>query len=129
MAAKKKAGRPRKTLTEDEKVQLEALAAALNSEQIADFFGIGRSTFYDMMERDEDISGRYKRGRAKAIAGVAGNLITQARNGNTSAAIFYLKTQAGWKEQTQEESTDAQPMTFHFSVNQAVDEIKVTNAT
>ena len=38
---------------------------------------------------------------------MAKNLIVQANSGNTAAAIFYLKTQAGWKETTRQELTGA----------------------
>ena len=33
-----------------------------------------------------------------AIADVATSLYEQAKNGNIQAAKFYLKTQAGWRE-------------------------------
>jgi hypothetical protein len=37
-------------------------------------------------------------GKAETIAKVAGSLVKKALNGDTTSAIFYLKTQAGWKE-------------------------------
>jgi hypothetical protein len=37
-------------------------------------------------------------GRAEMIAKVAGNLVQKALSGDTTCAIFYLKTQAGWRE-------------------------------
>jgi hypothetical protein len=92
------AGRPRKVLTDEQRGELETLAALLNQDQIADYFGMGRTTFYEMMERDHDISERYKRGKSKAIGSVARGLLQKARDGDTASAIFYLKTQAGWKE-------------------------------
>ena len=92
------AGRPRKTLTEDQRAQVEALAAYLSQDQIADYFGITRPTFAAMIERDADISLRYKRGKAKAIGAVAQGLLQKARGGDTASTIFYLKTQAGWRE-------------------------------
>ncbi|GHE00910.1 hypothetical protein U879_13605 [Defluviimonas sp. 20V17] len=81
-----------------QKAEVETLAAVLSSEQIADYFGIGRRTFYDMMARDEEIAARYKRGKAKAIGAIAQGLITKARSGDTACMIFYLKTQGGWRE-------------------------------
>ena len=93
-----KAGRPPKTLTDEQRAQVEALAAYLSQDQIADYLGTSRPTFAAMIERDPDISLRYKRGKAKAVGAVAQNLIQQARDGNVTASIFYLKTQAGWKE-------------------------------
>lgn len=92
------AGRPRKTLTDEQRAQVEALAAYLTQEQIADYFGIGKTTWFAMLDRDPDLSERYKRGKAKAIGAVAQGLIQQARNGDKVAAMFYLKTQAGWRE-------------------------------
>lgn len=92
------AGRPPKTLTTEQMSQVEALAAYLTQEQIADYFGIGRTTFIAMIDRDPDISEHYKRGKAKAIGSVADGLLQKARNGDTASAIFYLKTQAGWRE-------------------------------
>jgi len=90
--------RPRKTLTAAQVTEVETLAAVLNQEQIADYFGFSQDTFQRMMERDSEVLRSYKRGKAKAIGSIAGNLIGQAKKGNVAAAIFYLKTQAGWKE-------------------------------
>jgi len=91
-------GRKPKELTEEQAAQVEALAAYLSQDQIADYFGIVRNTFAAMIERDPDISARYKRGKAKAIGAVAQGLLQKARSGDTTSAIFYLKTQAGWRE-------------------------------
>jgi len=93
-------GRKAIELSEEQKAQVEALAAYLTQEQIADYFGITRPTFHAVMERDPDISLRYKRGKAKAIGAIAQGLIQQARAGDKVAAMFYLKTQAGWRETT-----------------------------
>ena len=49
-------------------------------------------------ERQPEVLERYKRGQAKAIGSVAQSLLMQAREGNLTAAIFYLKTRAGWRE-------------------------------
>ena len=91
-------GRKPKTLTTEQMAQVEALAAYLSQDQIADYFGTTRTTFAAMIERDEEISVRYKKGKAKAIGAVAHGLLQRARNGDTTSAIFYLKTQAGWRE-------------------------------
>ena len=64
---------PRKPieLTDEQRGEIETLGALLNQDQIADYLGIGRTTFHAIMERDPDIAERYKRGKAKAIAHVA----------------------------------------------------------
>ena len=98
MTEKNKGGRPAKQLTDEQKLEVKTLAAVLNAHQIADYFGIGRRTFYDIMKRDEEVSAQYKKGKAQAIGFVGQNLITKARNGDLGAQIFYLKTQGGWKE-------------------------------
>jgi hypothetical protein len=99
----RKAGRPKKLLTGEQMRQVETLAAVLTMRQMADFFGIHEVTLWRRFQEDETIMQAYQRGKAKAVAGVASNLMTQAREGNVTAAIFFLKTQGGWKETTAHE--------------------------
>jgi hypothetical protein len=91
-------GRARKELTEEQIAQVEELAAVLTMEQIADLFGLHETTLRQRMTEDPEIKLAYKRGKNRALAGVGTNLIQQAHSGNTAAAIFYLKTQGGWRE-------------------------------
>ena len=100
-------GRKAKELTADQKAQIEALAAYLSQDQIADYLGITRPTFSAMMDRDPEIALRYKRGKSKAVGLVAQGLLQKARSGDTTSAIFYLKTQAGWRETQKIEHTGA----------------------
>lgn len=93
-----KPGPKPKTLSYEQEVQLEALASVLTVEQIADHFGMARSTLFKIMADDPDIRARYDMGKAKAIAEIAGSLLTKARKGDTASQIFFLKTQAGWRE-------------------------------
>jgi hypothetical protein len=95
-------GGGRKTIVfdDDKLAKIEALAACLSIDQIADYFGIGKTTIYQIMKRQPEVEERYKIGKSKAIASIGSNLISQARSGNTAAAMFYLKTRAGWKETT-----------------------------
>jgi hypothetical protein len=90
--------RPQITLTDAQRAEVETLAAVLTAEQTADFLGIGRTTFFALLNRDADLSERYKRGKARAVGAVAQSLVTKARAGNVTAMIFYLKTQGGWRE-------------------------------
>ena len=111
MTEKNKGGRPPISLTDEQVSQTEALGAVLSIEQIADYFGIGKTTFYAIMERQPEVGERYKKGKAKAIGAVAQGLLQQARNGNTTAAMFYLKTQAGWREtQNIDHTTNGEPL-------------------
>jgi len=107
-----KGGRPPINLTDEQVAQIEALGSVLSIEQIADYFGISKTTFYAIMERQPEVNERYKKGKAKAIGSVAQGLLQQARDGNTTAAMFYLKTQAGWREtQNIDHTTGGEKMT------------------
>lgn len=100
---KDKGGRPKNVLNDEQLIQVEKLAGILTSEQLADFLGIARTTFYDVMKRQPEVSERYKKGRAKVFALVGKNLIQKAIEGDNTSMIFYLKTQAGWRETKEEE--------------------------
>jgi len=100
-------GRPAVVFDDAKVAQVEALAAVLSKPQMADYFGISETTLREVEKRQPEVSEAYQKGRGKAIAGVASNLIAQARNGNVSAAIFYLKTQAGWKEEIKQDITSS----------------------
>lgn len=91
----------RRDLTEQEYADVQELAAYMTQVQIADFLGITDRCFRKIMERDPKARSAYKKGRAVATKDVAKSLISEAKNGNISAAIFYLKTQSGWKEESQ----------------------------
>ena len=98
---------PSKRLTPEQIEQVEGLASVLTQDQMSDYFGISRPTFAAMMKRDPEICLRYKMGKSKAIDAVAKGLLQKARNGDTASAIFYLKTQAGWRETSRTEITGA----------------------
>lgn len=90
------AGRPP---TPIEAADIAKLASYLNQEQIADFYGMTDRGLRKRFASDEELRVAYHEGRAKAIAKVAQSLLRQATSGkNITAMIFYLKTQAGWKE-------------------------------
>lgn len=93
-----KGGRPPIELSEEQVIEIRALAQFLSKEMIADYLGISRPTFDAILERQPEVSLQYKKGKAGAVLGVSKSLINKAIAGNMVAAIFYLKTQAGWKE-------------------------------
>lgn len=102
---KRKSGMPTVVFNEEKIMQVEKLAAVLSKVQLSDYFGIHDDTFRAVEKRQPEVKEAFNRGKARAIASVAGNLVNQAQNGNIAAAIFYLKTQAGWSE-AKEESTE-----------------------
>lgn len=94
-------GRPKTVLTDEQIVQVEALAAYLSISDIAYFLDISPRNFLDIKNRDPRVEEAYKKGKAKAISFVASklmNIIREEENTPTklSAIIFYLKTQAAW---------------------------------
>tara|TARA_R110000796_G_scaffold137753_1_gene253869 strand:- start:257 stop:637 length:381 start_codon:yes stop_codon:yes gene_type:complete len=95
-------GRPAVVLDSAQINQVEALASVLTKGQVADYFGISENTLRAVEERQPEVSEAYKRGRVKQCFNMGTNLITLAKAGNVAANIFYLKTQAGWKEQEAE---------------------------
>lgn len=101
MAQGEGGGRPQIELTPAQAKEVETLAAVLNQQQIAAYFGFSEKTLRTIMERDEQVFTAYHRGRAKAIASIAKSVIVEAQSGNMVAAKLYLSTQAGWTEKTQ----------------------------
>lgn len=100
-------------LTDEQVKEVEELAKYLTTEQIADYFGIGRTTFYEILKRQPLVPEHYKKGKATKIYDMAKHLSDKATKrdteGDTTALIFFLKTQAGWSEK-QIIETNAQPI-------------------
>ena len=111
-----KGGHPPHVFTPEQVIEVGALAAVLSQEQIADYFGIARNTFTAICERQPEVLEQYKKGKARAIGTVAKGLVKQAMEGNTSAAMFYLKTQAGWRETSVQEITGKDGATLQAPV-------------
>ena len=91
-----------KVLTDAQRIEVEALAAYLSAGQMADYFGVCRTTFFALLKRDKDAGERYKRGKSKAIGKVAQGLVQRAVAGDTASSIFFsawsmLKLAAFWR--------------------------------
>ena len=109
--------------------QVESLAAnGLTQEQIASALGISETTTLHQRKRDSaDFAAAIKRGKAKGIALVTNKLMESIKGGNMTGMIFFLKTQAGWKETNVQEHTGAngtalQPPVFNFNPVKPKDE-------
>ena len=88
--------------------QVESLAAnGLTHEQIAAALGISESTLTKRKRESADFTDAIKRGKAKGIAVVTNKLMESIKGGNMTGMIFFLKTQAGWKETNVQEHTGA----------------------
>ena len=88
--------------------QVESLAAnGLTQEQIASALGISETTLHQRKRDSADFAAAIKRGKAKGIALVTNKLMESIKGGNMTGMIFFLKTQAGWKETNVQEHTGA----------------------
>ena len=92
-------GKPLVVFGESQIEQVKKLASVLTKVQLADYMEVCENTFRAIEARQPEVATAYRSGKAKAISGVANNLINAAENGSVTAAMFYLRTQAGWREQ------------------------------
>lgn len=99
---KNQGGRPKVELTPEQIKEVEELAAYLSIEEIADHFGISERTFYRLKEKDSNVLAAYKKGRTAKILKYSQELEKRAVEGDTSAIIFFLKTQAKWSTSPKE---------------------------
>jgi hypothetical protein len=95
-------GSERLVFDEQDIKKIEELAPYVPTEQIAEFFCIGRATFYDILKRQPEVAGRYKAARVKKTVRFAQQLekkaLGECSKGELNAIIFYLKTRARWSE-------------------------------
>ena len=68
-------GRPKTVLSSKQIKEVESLAQRLIIEQIADYLGIGQSTFFEICKRQPEVSEAYKRGKTKAVDYVVSKLM------------------------------------------------------
>lgn len=94
----KKAGRPPHLPNADTRNKVYMLSTVgTRHEDIASVLGITHDTLVKYYKEELD------NGRIEANASVAETLFKQAKEGNTTAMIFWLKSRAKWKESTQHE--------------------------
>ena len=88
---------------------VESLAAGMSVEQVAHYFGIGKTTFYEVAKRQPELLERYKQGKAKRIAQYISIVHDKILEGNIDLLKLYLRTQAGWTENRFEEEVRELP--------------------
>ncbi len=105
---KRSVGKPAWVPTKEQLEQAHKLAGlGLNKKQIAEALGIGYSTLMDKQNEYPEFEEAINKGRAQGIAHVAGKLMAKVSALDTASIIFYLKTQAGWREGQTIEMTGA----------------------
>ena len=91
-------GRPPHLPTADTRNRVYILSTVgTRHEDIATVLSISHDTLVKYYKEELD------KGRIEANASVAETLFKQAKEGNTTAMIFWLKSRARWKESTQHE--------------------------
>ena len=89
----KKDGRPSFIPTEDQKLLVTIMSSTgVPHERQAKALGVNSKTLRKYFKEELQL------GRNRAHAEIAGALYKRALDGNVPAQIFYLKTQAGWRE-------------------------------
>lgn len=90
-------GRPAHEPTEKSRAEVTAFAmVGTPQDDIAKYIGIDRKTLTKHYRRELDTA------MIMANAQVGKSLFQQAKNGNTAAAIFWLKCRAGWVDNKQQ---------------------------
>ena len=108
------------TLSDDEIAEVEELAATLTAEQVADYLGMSRTTFFKIIRDNPEVKKAWRKGRVKKIADVGNTLYRRAvGDGDVGACCFILKTQGGWREVKEEEKADSTP-TVNINFTDAV---------
>ena len=94
------AGQPPYEPTDKDRTTIEIMVAGgIPQENIARVIGIDKKTMYKYYREELDTSAD------KANAAIAKTLFQQAKDGNTSAAIWWTKARMGWKDTTVTEGT------------------------
>lgn len=115
---KNKGGRPRIELTDAQLEELKILAPICTLQEIADYFGFSIDTFQRLKSRDEEVLRIYKKGRVQGKGIMGGSLFRRGVAGDTTAAIFYMKTQGGWREPKDDEKIQDKELKITIEVKE-----------
>jgi len=97
---KRKRGRPRHLILATTQLEVYNLSrVGTRHEDIAILLGFSEDTLAKYYRKELD------KGRIEANAAIAGTLFEKAKQGDTSAMLFWLKTRAGWHEKNTTELT------------------------
>lgn len=101
-----------RVFTKEEIKECFDLAPSLTKQQLADYFGCCFNTLKRAMERQPEFGEAYRKGKALAIAQMAGSLQMKGIEGDVNAAKFWLSHQAGWTEtkRTEVSGRDGDPI-------------------
>jgi transposase len=96
-------------LSEQDLNTIQNLAASMSVEQIAGYFGISKTTYYEVARRQPELLVRYQQGKSRRIAEYSNIVHEHIINGDKDLLKFYLRTQAGWSEKVNNMSNQELP--------------------
>ena len=97
---KRQRGRPRHLILATTQLEVYKLSrVGTRHEDIAILLGFSEDTLAKYYRKELD------KGRIEANAAIAGTLFEKAKQGDTAAMLFWLKTRAGWHEKNTTELT------------------------
>ena len=97
---KRQRGRPRHLILATTQLEVYKLSrVGTRHEDIAILLGFSEDTLAKYYRKELD------KGRIEANAAIAGTLFEKAKQGDTAAMLFWLKTRAGWSEKITTELT------------------------
>lgn len=123
---------PEIVFTDEQIAEIERMSAIrLVIKDMAAILGVSKSTFERRLNDDPRVSEAVNKGRAKAMARAHAWAYREAfENNNTTMAIFWLKTQARWRDVslTQEENEGLKPIVnFILKGGSEVDDETIRN--
>jgi transposase len=94
---------------------VQQLSASMSVEQIAGYFGISKTTYYEVAKRQPELLERYQQGKSRRIAEYSEIVHQHILNGDKDLLKFYLRTQAGWTDKKEEApSTELPPINIQL---------------
>jgi hypothetical protein len=112
-------GKPLIEFTAEQTAEVERLAKRLNCNRIAQYFGVSKNTFLRIRERQPEVMTAYQKGKAEAAEYVVSKLFENIDNNDTTAILFYLKTQEKWSEKSNREINKEAIESLDFSSPEA----------
>lgn len=99
----------------------------LTQRQIFHYYGISRDCWYDTIKTSPQLLRAVRMGKAKSISFASGKLMDKVKEGNLSAIMFFLRTQAGFCEKSslKIEGNKKTPAMFNLNVTDPIEAARI----
>jgi len=113
------------TITNDGLAVIERMAANGNANAtIAKALGTSAQVLRKMLDADERVALAYDTGKARLADELTDILLTHAREGNVTAAIYLSKARLGWRDQGPSTATTATQVNIHIPAPMSDEDFK-----